>query len=110
MLLNTAGTTKLATVRSSAPSATCPGFAYQSSSGCSACANRGIGSALTGTSASTCVSAAQSPCCNLPYFYLGFTGSTVNQYAFLEFNIGTSVRLETKQNTRHMLGAFPAGD
>ena len=86
------GTTKLATVRSAAPSTTCPGYAYQSSNGCSACADLGRGLSLTGTTSATCVSSAQSPCCNLPWFFLGFTGTTVQQYALMEFNIIAAVR------------------
>jgi hypothetical protein len=84
-----AGTTKLATVSSTATTATCPGFAYQGAS-CTACANLGAGTALTGVTPATCVSAGQSPCCNLPYFYLGFTGTTVRQYALMEFNVISS--------------------
>ena len=87
-----AGTTKLATVRSATPSATCPGFAYKATGGCSACANRGLGSALTGATSATCTSDANSPCCNLPYFFLSFTGPTVTQYALMEFNVVSSVR------------------
>ena len=88
----TAGTTKLATVRVATPSATCPGFAYKATGGCSACANRGLGSALTGATSATCTSEANSPCCNLPYFFLSFTGRTVTQYALMEFNVVSSVR------------------
>ena len=88
-----AGTTKLATVRSATPSVTCPGFAYKAAGGCSACANRGLGSALTGATSATCTSDANSPCCNLPYFFLSFTGPTVTQYALMEFNVVSSVRL-----------------
>ena len=88
-----AGTTKLATVGSVHASATCPGFAYQTSTGCSACADRGLGLTLTGATSATCVTAAQSPCCNLPYFYLGFVGSTVLQYSLVEFNIVSPVRV-----------------
>ena len=87
-----AGTTKLATVRSATPSATCPGFAYKATGGCSACANRGLGSALTGATSATCTSDVNSPCCNLPYFFLSFTGPTVTQYALMEFNVVSSVR------------------
>jgi hypothetical protein len=78
-------------VSSTATTATCPGFAYQGAS-CTACANLGAGTALTGVTPATCVSAGQSPCCNLPYFYLGFTGTTVRQYALMEFNVISSVR------------------
>ena len=88
-----AGTTKLATVSSTTPSATCPGYAYKTTGACSACADRGLGLTLTGQTAATCVSASQSPCCNLPYFYLSYTGTTVNRYAFVELNLISSVRV-----------------
>ena len=95
MLLNPlpAGTTKLATVSSTTPSATCQGYAYKTTGACSACADRGLGLTLTGQTAATCVSASQSPCCNLPYFYLSYTGTTVNRYAFVELNLISSVRV-----------------
>jgi hypothetical protein len=80
---------KLATVSTAlaARSQTCPGVPYPlgGSPSCSACANLGRGTTLTGATPATCVSGGQSPCCNLPYFYLGYTGTSATQYALLEF-------------------------
>ena len=88
-------TTKIGTVRTTTPTTPCPGTAYQTSTGagCSACADRGLGASLTGTSASTCITSGQSPCCNLPYFFLAYSNTTVLQYAFLEFNILPNVHV-----------------
>ena len=84
--------TKLATVASTTPSATCPGVASVSSGSCSSCANLGLGSVLTGATAATCVQASQSPCCNLPVFFLEYAGTTPTKYAFLEFSVVSNVR------------------
>ena len=86
-----AAVTKLGTVSSASTSAVCTGMA-SSSATCSACANLGKGTALSGSTASTCVLAANSPCCNLPVFYLDFTGSTATRYPLIEFNVLTNVR------------------
>ena len=83
--------TKIATVSALTTNTTCPGMAYPSAT-CSACANLGTGAVLAGATAATCVSAGQSPCCNFPYFYLAFAGTTVKQYAFLELTALPSVR------------------
>ena len=85
------GTTKLATVISALPTTTCPGVPSVSDGTCSPCADLGLGLVLTGSTASTCVSAAQSPCCNLPVFFLDYTGTTSTKYAFLEFVVVSNV-------------------
>ena len=74
------GMTKLATVSSLQPETTCPGHAYKSTS-CSACANLGQGTALSGTGADKCVTANQSPCCNLPVFRLDYNNTEATAYA-----------------------------
>jgi hypothetical protein len=81
-----AGTTKIATVASAVPAGTCSGMARASSNTCTACNNLGASStALTGATAATCVTGSQSPCCNLPVFYLEFINTTATRYALLEF-------------------------
>ena len=87
----TAAVTKLGTVSSTSTSAVCSGIATAAST-CSACANLGKGTVLTGSTSATCVIAANSPCCNLPVFYLDFTGSTATRYPLIEFNVLTNVR------------------
>jgi hypothetical protein len=82
-----ASTTKLATVRKSLPTATCSGAAALNTATCTACANLGRGTALSGTTPSTCVAAGQTPCCNLPLFYFEFNGTTALQYPFIEFGV-----------------------
>jgi hypothetical protein len=86
------GTTKLATVRATAPSTTCSGAPELATATCSACANLGKGTALSGTTAATCVSAGQSPCCNLPVFFLEYNRTTPVQFPYIEFNVLQPVR------------------
>lgn len=87
-MTSSVGTTKVATVWSATPSVTCPGIASSAAGGCSACANLGAGTSLSGNTATTCGSLSNpSPCCNLPIFVLAFTGTTSSRYAFLEFNV-----------------------
>jgi hypothetical protein len=75
-------------VWSAAPALTCPGIASSTAGGCSACANLGTGTPLSGNTATTCGSPSNpSPCCNLPIFVLAFSGATSSRYAFLEFNV-----------------------
>ena len=42
---------------------------------------------MTGGTAATCVSAGQSPCCNLPVFYMDYAGSVATSYPLMEFNV-----------------------
>ena len=87
-----AGTTKIATIDVTQPVAVCTGIATTQTGTCTACANLGLGGApVSGATAATCVSSANSPCCNLPVFYLAFTNTTVSRYAMLEFIVLTNV-------------------
>lgn len=99
---------KVATVGAANTSIVCPGIAYASDT-CSACANLGTGAVLAGATAATCVSAGQSPCCNFPYFYLGFAGTTVKQYAFLELTALPSVRARAAVPDRDQVLTFCQG-
>ena len=74
-------------MRSATPSAACSGAPLYPSSTCSACANLGTGKALTGATAATCLLASQSPCCNLPLFFLEYSSTTPLQYPYIEFNV-----------------------
>ena len=91
--------TKLATVQSAAPTATCSGMSTASTSTCSACANLGTGVALVGGTTSTCLSPSQSPCCNLPVFYLDYAGTTPTKYAAIEFNVVPPAQLPQLAHT-----------
>ena len=88
---------------SASTSAVCTGMA-SSSATCSACANLGKGTALSGSTASTCVLAATSPCCNLPVFYLDFTGSTATRYPLIELNVLTNVRAAERETSPRNTG------
>ena len=81
-------------IRATSPSAVCNGAPYKTGAGCTPCANLGRGSVLTGTTAATCVTGGQSPCCNLPVFNFDYNGTVPIAYPLLEFNVATlSVRL-----------------
>ena len=78
--------TKVATVSTGQPTATCPGIAIAKAAACSACNNLGAGAALlSGGSPTACVAAANSPCCNLPVFAMDYVNTTAVRYPLLEF-------------------------
>ena len=79
--------TKIATVISADRNSSCTGIAVATAASCTPCANLGTGALLTGNTAATCVTTSQSPCCNLPYFYLEYAGQNVLQYAFFELMV-----------------------
>ena len=99
-----AAVTKLGTVSSTSTSAVCSGIATAAST-CSACANLGKGTVLTGSTSATCVVAANSPCCNLPVFYLDFTGSTATRYPLIEFNVLTNVSVDSASTSPNKSGS-----
>jgi len=85
---------QVATVRASSSqggsagtsSSACAGVPYLSST-CTACANNGLGTALSGTSANQC-GPNGSPCCNAPLFYIQMNTTGSLMYPFFKFNVG----------------------
>jgi len=76
---------KIATVDRTLPSASCPGVPRTNATSCSACSNYGASTSLTGATVTTCVVAANSPCCNFPVFYMDYVNTTAVRYPLLEF-------------------------